>query len=111
MYNRHFIFENETDWLTVGEGVRRQILGFDEQMMMVKVEFRENAIGYVHSHEHRQCTYVANGVFEFRVGEETKILKAGDALYMEPNVSHGVKCMEAGVLIDTFSPMREDFLK
>jgi hypothetical protein len=39
MNNGHFIFDNETEWLTVGEGMRRQILGFDEQMMMVKVEF------------------------------------------------------------------------
>lgn len=110
MSNKHFIFESETNWLTVGEGVRRQILGFDEQMMMVKVEFQANAVGYVHSHEHRQCTYVASGIFEFRVGEETKIVKAGDGIYMEPNVPHGVKCLETGVLIDTFNPMRADFI-
>jgi quercetin dioxygenase-like cupin family protein len=65
----------------------------------------------VHTHEHRQCTYVASGIFEFQVGEETKIVRTSDGLYMEPHVPHGVKWLEAVVLIDTFSPAREDFLK
>ena len=45
------------------------------------------------------------------IGEEKKILKAGDGYYVAPNLFHGCVCLEAGVLIDTFTPMREDFLK
>jgi hypothetical protein len=45
------------------------------------------------------------------IGEEKKILKAGDGYYVAPNLLHGCVCLEAGVLIDTFTPMREDFLK
>jgi len=52
-----------------------------------------------------------SGVFEFQIGDEARLVKAGDGLYMEPNVLHGVKCIEDGMLIDTFSPIREDFLK
>lgn len=111
MQTSNFIFENETAWEILGEGVRRQILGYDEKNMMVKVEFQAGAIGYVHNHPHVQTTYVARGVFEFRIGEETKVVKTGDGLYMEPNVLHGVKCIEEGFLIETFTPYREDFLK
>ena len=40
-----------------------------------------------------------------------KVLRAGDGYYVAPNLPHGCVCLEAGVLVDTFSPMREDFLK
>lgn len=103
--------EAETAWETVGEGVRRQIMGYDATIMTVKVEFAKGAMGYAHTHPHVQTTYVASGVFEFRVGSNTRIVRSGDALYMEPHVEHGVQCIEAGVLIDTFSPCRQDFLK
>ncbi|MDD4993864.1 MAG: cupin domain-containing protein [Paludibacter sp.] len=111
MQRDNFIFSSEIAWETVGEGVRRQIMGYDERIMTVKVEFQTGSVGYVHKHEHVQTTYVVSGAFEFQVGEETKIVKAGDGLYMEPNVMHGVKCLEEGLLIDTFNPVREDFLK
>jgi len=111
MKSGSFIFGNETEWVQINEGMRRQILGYDKEMMLVKIEFKAGGIGYAHQHIHRQCTYVVSGVFEFQIGEETKIVKQGDGLYMEPNVLHGVKCLEEGILIDTFSPVREDFLQ
>ena len=109
--SKNFILESETQWESVGDGVTRQILGYDAQIMTVKVQFEAGAEGYVHKHPHVQTTYVASGVFLFKVGEETHTVKAGDGLYMEPNVEHGTVCLEAGILIDTFSPVREDFLK
>jgi len=111
MNSGNFIFENQTEWVQLNEMTRRQVLGYDEKMMLVKIELKAGAIGYVHQHEHCQCTYVVSGAFEFQIGEETRLVKAGDGLYMEPNVLHGVKCIEEGVLIDTFSPIRLDFLK
>jgi quercetin dioxygenase-like cupin family protein len=50
------------------------------------------------------------GAFEFTIGTAKQIVKAGDATYIPPGISHGVLCLEAGVLIDTFNPVREDFL-
>ncbi len=111
MQTPNFIFAKEAEWVQINEGMRRQILGYDDQMMLVKIEFKTGGIGNAHTHVHRQCSYVVSGVFEFQIGDETKIVKTGDGLYMEPNVLHGVKCIEEGVLIDTFSPIREDFLK
>ena len=109
--SNNFIPELTTEWEQLNESARRQILGYDDQIMMVKIEFLTGAIGAVHSHIHRQCTYVASGVFEFEIEGVKKVVKTGDGLYMEPNVLHGVVCLEAGILIDTFSPVRADFLK
>ncbi len=108
--SENFIFSNELPWEEAGEGVKRQIMGYDGQLMLVKVEFQKGAIGYVHDHYHSQSTYVVSGRFEVMINGEKKILEAGDGFYIEPDVPHGAVCLEAGILIDTFSPMRADFL-
>lgn len=105
-----FIYENDKEWEPAGEGVMRQIMGYDGQVMLVKVKFEKGAIGIPHTHYHTQTTYVASGKFEFTIGNEKKIVQAGDGLYIEPDVLHGCVCLEPGVLIDCFAPMRADFL-
>ena len=85
-------------------------MGYDGQLMMVKVDFEKGAIGTMHEHYHSQVTYVVSGKFELTIGGEKKILVAGDGYYVAPDELHGCVCLEAGVLIDTFSPVRADFL-
>ena len=106
-----FLYENQKEWEPAGEGVVRQIMGYDGQIMLVKVKFEKGAVGTPHSHYHTQNTYVASGKFEFTVNGVKKIVSAGDGIYIEPDVVHGCTCLEAGMLIDCFSPMRADFLK
>ena len=109
--SENFIFGEQTAWHDAGGGVVRQILGYDDDIMMVKVQFKKGQKGDMHQHPHSQCTFVASGVFEFTIGETTKIVKAGDALFKQPNLIHGCTCLEDGVLIDCFSPMRDTFLE
>ena len=54
---------------------------------------------------------MASGKFEFTVGNEKKVVKAGDGIYIEPDILHGCVCLEPGILVDCFAPMRADFLK
>ena len=108
--SNNFQFEAEMLWESAGEGIVRQIMGYNDNLMMVKVKFETGAIGTPHTHPHTQTTYVASGVFEFTTDGETKIVRPGDGVYTKPGILHGCICLEAGVLIDTFSPMREDFL-
>jgi len=76
----------------------------------VRVWFQEGAVGEVHNHFHSQSTYVESGKFEVFVDGEKRVLGAGDSFYIAPHNDHGAVCLEAGVLLDTFSPVREDFL-
>ena len=94
----------------VGEGVRRQILGFDQHLMMVRVQFEKGAIGYVHHHPHRQVTYIEGGAFDVTIGDEKKTQVAGDCYFIPPDVPHGVVALEKGSLLDVFAPAREDFV-
>ncbi|MGC4101939.1 cupin domain-containing protein [Ferruginibacter sp.] len=105
-----FIENADIEWQEMAKGVRRKIMAYDERLMVVKVEFESGGIGTLHQHYHTQITHIESGVFEVEIGGEKKILKAGDAFYIPPNVMHGAVCIEAGVLIDVFSPMREDFI-
>jgi quercetin dioxygenase-like cupin family protein len=110
MESKFFVYKNETPLNDLGGGVSRQILGYNSDLMMVKVMFAKGSVGAVHAHVHTQTTYCSEGVFEFTVGKETQIVKKGDALYIPSGVLHGVVCLEEGELIDTFNPVREDFL-
>ncbi|MBB3187092.1 cupin domain-containing protein [Microbacter margulisiae] len=92
-------------------GVRRQIMGYDGQVMMVKVWFQKGAEGYMHEHFHSQCSYVASGKFQVTVNGKMKVLSGGDGFYVEPDQLHGLICLEEGVVVDFFSPMRTDFLQ
>ena len=110
--SKTFVKENETKWETIGDGITRQILGYDGHIMMVKIKAEKSGpVGVEHAHYHPQVTYVSSGKFEFTIGNEKKIVTAGDGMYMEPDVRHSCICIEPGIIVDCFSPMREDFLK
>ena len=100
----------EMEWEDLGGGISRQIMGWDEKIMMVKVKFEKGAEGSPHNHFHTQTTYIVEGKFEFTVGSEKKVVQAGDGLYVPSDAIHGAVCLEEGILIDVFSPAREDFL-
>lgn len=108
--SKEFIFGKDLAWEEVGPGLKRQIMGYDDKIMLVKVDFQPGAVGVLHQHYHSQVTYVESGAFEMTIGGETKVIRAGDSYYIPPHVMHGCVCVEAGVLIDVFSPHREDFM-
>ncbi|HDY7842217.1 TPA: cupin domain-containing protein [Vibrio vulnificus] len=105
-----FVFNQDITLEDLGQGISRKVLAHSDNMMSVEVHFETGAIGAMHSHPHEQLTYVLSGEFEFTIGDEKKIVKTGDTMYKEPNIEHGCACLEAGVLIDTFTPMRKDFV-
>ena len=98
-----FVFEKDVKWENPAPGIRRQVMAYDGQLMLVKV-------GSPHEHYHSQATYVAKGKFEMLIGDEKHIISEGDAYYIAPDEWHGCVCLEEGILIDTFSPMRADFI-
>lgn len=94
----------------LGGGSCRKVLSYDERMMVVEVRFEEGAVGAKHTHPHSQSTYVASGRFRFTIDGEDVEVGAGDAITFAPDVPHGTLCIEKGVLVDVFAPMREDFV-
>lgn len=109
--SKEFLMTKDIEWETVGEGVKRKIMAYDDKIMLVHVAFDKGGIGPMHQHYHSQVTYVVSGSFDVTIDGKTETLKTGDSFYIPPNVLHGAICTEAGELIDVFSPIREDFME
>ena len=91
-------------------GVERQVLSQSPEIMVVSFRFQTGARGTLHSHPHIQSTYVARGRFRFFLGDDSVELAPGDSLVIPSGMRHGCECLEAGELIDNFTPRRDDFL-
>lgn len=108
--SKPFFYESGSLWEEVWPGISRTIVVYDDRLMMVKVHFIKGAEAPAHQHPHSQSSYIESGQFEVIVGNEKKILKAGDAFFVHPDVMHSVTAMKAGTVVDAFSPHREDFI-
>ena len=107
-----FVRSAATPWdAATDAGVRRQVLGHGPDLMMVRVEFDRGAVAALHHHPHRQGSYVIEGRFEVTVDDERAELGPGDCFFVTADRVHGVVALEAGTLIDAFTPAREDFLR
>jgi len=108
--NQSWVFESDVAGIDLGNGVTRKILAYGDEAMCVAHHFEKDAVGALHSHPHTQITYIAEGVFEFEIDGVKKIVQKGDTLLKQNSVIHGAVCLEKGILIDFFTPMREDFV-
>lgn len=105
-----FFIPEATAWETVNDKIERQIVGYNDSIMMVNVRFKKGGVGSLHKHVHKQLTYISEGVFEVSIGNQKAILGKGSSFLVPSNEIHGVVCLEEGLLADVFSPIREDFL-
>lgn len=106
-----FVSAEGAEWVNPEPGVTRRIMAYLPEMMMVEVVFEKDAIGAQHSHPHIQASYVAEGSFEVTIDGRTETLRERGSFIVPPNLVHGVKALEKGRLIDTFTPHRAEFLK
>ena len=91
-------------------GIRRQVLAENQDLMVVAFRFVEGAEGKLHSHPHVQSTYVKSGRFRFHMDGKDFDVRSGDSFIIPSDAVHGCVCLEAGELIDCFTPRRDDFL-
>lgn len=107
-----FFINDDVEWQDIGGGLSRKIVAYTDDLMAVLVRFEKGAVGEPHAHDiHDQIGYVAAGSFEAEIDGEKRILKVGDAYLAPKTVMHGAVALEEGsVLIDMFSPKRDDFL-
>jgi len=105
-----FVQFDSIAWDDRGGGVRRKIMTYGDELMGVYVEFKRGAVGALHQHPHVQFTYIRSGSFTVHIGDQSRVLRGGDFYYIPPHVMHGVDALEDSVLIDVFTPMREDFV-
>ncbi|HXD34730.1 MAG TPA: cupin domain-containing protein [Pyrinomonadaceae bacterium] len=108
-------FPKHTDWAKVPveqleEGIERQMV-IGEKLMICRLRIAPHVVTPCHEHPHEQMTLVERGPVRFTIGKEERIANTGDVLHFPPGTWHGATMLdEEVVLVDIFSPVREDFL-
>ena len=108
--NEQWVFYKDIEGQTTTPGVVRKVLAYSDDTMCVENTFEEGTAVPPHGHPHTQIAYVASGRFRFTIGSEVREVGKGDTLCMRNGVMHGCVCLEKGVVLDSFTPIREDFL-
>src|SRR5690349_14805959 len=97
--------------VVTAQGAERRVLSYGGGMMVVQFSFPANVAAAVHSHPHEQIGYVVSGEIDLIMeGQMAQRLKAGSSYYVAPNVLHAIVTLVPSVLLDCFTPIREDFL-
>ncbi|MBQ4431728.1 MAG: cupin domain-containing protein [Synergistaceae bacterium] len=105
-----FVPHDETTVKDLGGGSSRRLLAWNDSLMAAEVSFESGTEGALHTHPHTQCSYVLSGRFKYTVEGECKEMKPGDSVIVPGGAVHGALCVEAGTLLDVFTPAREDFI-
>ena len=104
-----------TDWDSIpaeriADGIDRQMV-VGQNIMVCRLRFDPFVVTPAHRHPHEQMTLVVQGKVRFTLDTDERIVSAGDILHFPSNHWHGATMLdEEVVLIDIFSPIREDFL-
>lgn len=93
---------------------RTRYLAHTAQLMTVVIDFADGPQTEPdppHAHPHEQVTYVAEGELLFFIDGQPHPVSAGDLIAIPPNVPHAIQLLTpAARLVDSFCPLREDFL-
>ncbi|UVI29538.1 cupin domain-containing protein [Paenibacillus spongiae] len=98
------------EWQYPVTGIRRKIFPPGANIMSMMIELEKEAIGPAHSHPHEQLTFVISGKLEVTLEKDAHIVAAGEQLHIPGDVVHTVKALEDAVVLETFTPLREDLL-
>jgi quercetin dioxygenase-like cupin family protein len=102
-------FVQQAENIEMMDGVIRRTLGTTDEAMLCEFRVRKGAVVPQHNHMNDQVGYVVSGKIEMTIASETSILGAGESYAIPGGVAHGAVALEDSVLIDVFSPPRNDY--
>jgi quercetin dioxygenase-like cupin family protein len=98
--------------VTTPDGAQRRVLSYGGGLMLVEFTFEASAASWEHSHPHEQVGYVVEGEIDFLMAGHAPVrLRRGGSYYVPANARHHIVTHAPTILLDAFTPMREDFLK
>ena len=100
-----------------GNGTQKQFSGVDfvvlstgKDSMVTKMLYKPTDHVPFHKHPNEQSGYVLSGKYKLKFGEEEFLLSEGDTYSIPANIEHTIEIIEAGQVVDVFTPIREDYL-
>jgi quercetin dioxygenase-like cupin family protein len=92
-------------------GLKRRVLAYNEKLFLAEHEMMKGWVGSMHSHRHDQIVYVVRGHLKVRCGGKTFELRTGDTFVVRGGMEHGAAALEESLVVDVFTPWREDYVK
>ena len=97
------------EWIASFPGMHRRTLADGDKLMLVQVRLSKGTVVPRHQHPNEQVTYVLSGHMRFKMNDQSAELQAGETIHFPSNVPHEAHALEDSLVLDTFSPPREDF--
>lgn len=91
-------------------GLEREVLVHSPSMMLVRHRMRKGWIGAPHSHPHEQLVYVISGAIDVKAGDHHHRARTGESFIVAPNTMHQATALDDSVVLDVFTPAREDYV-
>lgn len=98
------------EYREVVPGVELKTLAHGERTLLGTFKIAEGAVIPIHTHPHEQTGYLVSGLLQFEIDETTVIADPGAGWCLAADVPHGATALEDTVVIEVFSPVREDYL-
>src|SRR6202035_248268 len=92
-------------------GLKRRVLAYNEKLFLAEHEMVKGWVGMVHSHPHDQIVYVVHGHLMVSCQGKTLEIRTGDTFVVRGGVEHGASALEDSLVVDVFTPYREDYLR
>jgi quercetin dioxygenase-like cupin family protein len=105
-----FVKNNERKQKDHLEGIKYKTLTFGERTSLSEFSLGKGSVIPAHKHPHEQTGYVISGRLLFTIADERFDARPGDSWNIPSNVEHDVEVLEDTVVIEVFSPPREDYL-
>ena len=105
-----FYKKNDADYRTALPGVLYKTLALGEKTHLTEFRLAKGSKIPKHLHPHEQTGYLVSGRMRFMIGEETFDSEPGDGWTIAGNLAHMVDVLEDSIVIEVFSPAREDYL-
>jgi quercetin dioxygenase-like cupin family protein len=96
--------------IKIDSGSYRRTLGWGDRTLLSEVTLDAGGVVPRHSHPHEQIGYVARGAIEFTIGDEAKVLRAGDGYVIPGGVPHSCLALEESIAVDVFAPVRDEYI-
>jgi quercetin dioxygenase-like cupin family protein len=101
---------NENPWIELAPGIRRRTVTHGTTMYQMVAELEAGSIMPEHKHPQEQIMHIISGRMKVNAGNDSRELGPGESFYLASNVPHGVETLEKTVVLDTFSPPRDEYL-
>ncbi|MGJ3239505.1 MAG: cupin domain-containing protein [Anaerolineae bacterium] len=109
MADGYFVGTQDTEQIEMIEGVHRRTMATTDEAMLCQFVLETDAVVPTHHHMNDQVGYVVSGKIEMTIGDKVQVLKPGDSYAIPGGIHHSAIALEDSVIIDVFSPPREDY--